>query len=183
TDGRLWLFVGRFVPNKCQHDVVRAFAAYRRKADPGATLLLIGSAFTGTYRDAVIELAGRLQVADGLIARGPVTSAELTACFQAADVFVCLSEHEGFCVPLVEAMAAGLPVVAYAAAAVPETAGDAAVLLDQKDPVLVGATVAELLDDDSTREALVQRGFQRAEALSPEKGRRILTDLVQGLVV
>ncbi|MGH9054759.1 MAG: glycosyltransferase [Acidimicrobiales bacterium] len=164
--GPLWLFVGRIAPNKCQADVVRAFAAYRRAAQPGAVLLLVGVAFTASYRDAVLDLAGRLGVADAVLVRGPVSDADLEVAYCAADVLVCLSEHEGFCVPLTEAMQHRVPIVAYAAGAVPETAGDAAVLLSTKDPVVVAAAVDEVLSSPVLRDELVRRGTGRAGYLS-----------------
>lgn len=180
--GPLWLFVGRFVPNKCQADLVRAFAAFKRAASPGATLVLVGVPFTSTYRDAVLGLARELGVLDSLVVRGPVSPEELAACYRAADVFVSLSEHEGFCVPLVEAMHHRVPVVAYRAAAVPETLGGAAVLLDDKDPVLVAAAVDEVLGDPEVRKALEERARLRLEELSPERTGRRLEQLVSGLL-
>ncbi len=176
--GRIWLFVGRFAPNKCQADVVRAFAAYRRAVDPDATLLLVGGRFTGSYQDAVLDLAATLEVGDGVIARGPVSQAELAACYRAADVFVCLSEHEGFCVPLVEAMHHRVPVVAFAAGAVPETAGGAAVVLRDKDPVVVAAAVSEVLGDERLRAEMVRRGSSRAQEFDIARVRDRLPQLL-----
>ena len=166
--GPIWLFVGRFVPNKCQVDLVKAFAAYLRGSPGPATLLLIGSPFTASYRGAVVQLASDLGVGDSVVVRGPVSRAELVACYRAASVFVCLSEHEGFCLPLIEAFRYGRPVVAYAAAAVPETLAGAGVLLHEKDPVLVAAAVDEVLGNDETRANLQQRAASRLEDLKPE---------------
>ena len=167
--GPLWLFVGRFVPNKCQPDVVRSFAAFKRASAPGATLALIGSAYTGSYHEATLRLAEELGVRDSVIARGPVSPAELSAFYRSADVFVCLSEHEGFCAPLLEAMHFRVPIVAYAAAAIPETVGEAGVVLKRKDPVLVAATVDELLSDGSLRRELDRQAAARLDELSPDK--------------
>lgn len=164
--GKIWLFVGRFVPHKCQTDVVRAFAAYRRTTDPGATLLLIGSPYTQSYWDAVEELAGRLGVMEAVILRGPVSTAELESYYRHADVLVCLSEHEGFCVPVIEAMAHHVPVVAYGAGAIPETAGEGGVVVYDKDPTFVAAVVAEVLCDTGLRNQLVARGAVQARAMS-----------------
>ncbi|MGH9054760.1 MAG: glycosyltransferase [Acidimicrobiales bacterium] len=180
--GPLWLFVGRFVPSKCQADVVRAFAAYRRAVQSRAALVLIGAPVTASYRDAVLDLAGRLGVADAVVVRGPVSDADLEAAYRAADVLVCLSEHEGFCVPLVEAMQHGVPVVAYAAGAVPETAGDAAVLLSAKDPVVVAAAVDGVLSEPGLREELLRRGRRRASELSAEATRRRVPALLDEIL-
>lgn len=177
--GRIWLFVGRFVPNKCQADVVRAFAAYRRAVDPQATLLLVGSRFTGSYQDAVMELAGQIGVGDAVIAPGAVSEGDLASCYQAADVFVCLSEHEGFCVPLVEAMHHQLPVVAYAAGAVPETLGGAGVLLSEKDPVLVAAATHLVMESQPLRSELVTRGKSRAGEFGSAQLRQGLVRVIE----
>ena len=167
--GPLWLFVGRFVPNKCQADVVRSFAAFKRASEPEATLVLIGSAYTGSYHEATLDLADKLGVAASVIARGPVSLAELSAFYRSADVFVCLSEHEGFCAPLLEAMHFRVPIVAYASSAIPETVGQAGVVVSSKDPVLVAAAVAEVLSDRDLRGHLERQAALRLEELSPER--------------
>ena len=128
--GRHWLFVGRLAPNKCQHDLIAAFAAYRPLYDHGARLTLIGSEAAPSYSDALYGLVDDLGLTAAVTFAGPVTDAELAAYYDDADVFVCLSRHEGFCVPLLEAMRHDVPVVALAAGAVPDTVGDAGVLLE-----------------------------------------------------
>ena len=139
--GSQWLFVGRVAPNKCQHDIVAAFAVYRRVFEPDARLTLVGGATSPSYRHALDRLVHELGVAGNVDVVGSVSSGQLLAHWAVADVFVCLSEHEGFCVPVLEAMELGVPVVAYAATAVPETVGDAGLLLDDKDPLTVAMAV------------------------------------------
>lgn len=163
-EGTSWLFVGRLAPNKCQHDLVAAFALYRRLYDPAARLTLIGSTSSALYQRALGALCRDLAVEEAVSFAAGVSHDELLARFRAADVLVCLSEHEGFCVPLLEAMVVGTPVVAFAAAAVPETLGGAAVMLADKDPVVVAGAVAGLLSDPERRESLVGMGRSRAEA-------------------
>ncbi len=156
--GSHWLFVGRLAPNKSQHDVIAAFAAYRTLYDPGARLTLIGSEAAASYSDALYGLVDDLGLAGAVTFAGSVSDAELAAYYDDADAFVCLSRHEGFCVPVLEAMRHDVPVVALAAAAVPDTVGDGAVLLDDASPHHVAATVHELLSDDSFRSGLVAAG-------------------------
>lgn len=171
--GHRWLFVGRIAPNKCQHDVIAAFAAYRRLADPKAQLTLVGGATAPAYREALQRLASELRLGDSVTFAEGLSRAELIAHFHSSDVLVCLSEHEGFCAPLVEAMELGVPVVAFAAAAVPETVAGAGVLLADKDPLTVAVAVAELLADGGRRAQLIAAGRARAAELSlPAAARR-----------
>ncbi|HEY3832154.1 MAG TPA: glycosyltransferase family 4 protein [Acidimicrobiia bacterium] len=167
--GTDWLFVGRLAANKAQHDLVCAFALYRSVWDPGARLWLVGGTSAGPYQIALEGLIERLDLGDSVRLAGSVPPGELGAYFDAADVFVCLSDHEGFCVPVIESMWWGKPVVAYAATAVPETVGDAAVLLEHKDFAAVCAAVDRVAHDRALRDALVERGHGRVDLFAPER--------------
>jgi L-malate glycosyltransferase len=180
--GPRWLFVGRIAPNKAQHDVVRAFAMYRRLFAPTARLDLVGGPATARYDDAVRRLAVVLGVADAVTFTGPVSPGELTARYAAADVLVCLSEHEGFCVPLLEAMHHEVPIVAYAAAAVPETLGGAGLVLADKDPLTVATAAARVVDDPRVHAALVAAGRARLAELSLDHARAAMTVALEELV-
>ena len=177
--GRRWLFVGRTAPNKCQHDLIAAFAAYRTVYDPQARLTLVGGRTSNVYYRSLELLAEELEVGGAVEFTDTITHGELLACYRAADVFVCLSEHEGFKVPLVEAMHLGVPVVAYAASAVPETVGDAGVVLDSKDPMVVATAVDRVLGDEALRAELVAAGHRRVEEFSPERTSRRLLDVLE----
>ena len=177
------LFVGRLAPNKCQQDLLAMLAMLRRWL-PGVELVLVGASSADVYEAALREFAAELGVGDAVRFVSSVSSSELVGLYQQADVFVCLSEHEGFCVPLVEAMAWGVPVVAVAAAAVPETLGGAGVLLTDKSPVVVAAAVERVLVDVGLRERMVNRGLERAQELGPgptrDRLREIFTPLLAG---
>ncbi|MEX2273885.1 MAG: glycosyltransferase family 4 protein [Vicinamibacterales bacterium] len=149
------LFVGRFVPNKKPEDLVRCFQAYKRLFNPRARLILAGSyaGFEG-YLAQVQSLIARLGATDVHIL-GQVTDQELTALYDIADVFLCASEHEGFCVPLLEAFHKDVPVIAYAATAVPETMDGAGVLFDEKDPALVASLINAVVSDNDVRDAVL----------------------------
>lgn len=177
-----WLFVGRVAPHKCQHDVVRAFAAYRRVYDPHARLWLVGPVGSAPYAAALGDAIATLGLAGAVSLTGSVSPGRLAAHYEAADVFVCASEHEGFCVPVLEAMAHDLPVIAHAAAAVPETAGEAGVLLPSKDPLSMAAAVHRVHTDGRTRDALVVAGRRRAEAFALERSARVFEALIAGVL-
>jgi glycosyltransferase involved in cell wall biosynthesis len=155
------LFVGRVIPNKKIEDLVRAFAVYQRAFEPRSRLVLAGD-HRGheRYYDRLQELVRELRV-DEVVFTGHVDDDDLRACYAAADVFLCLSEHEGFCVPLQEAMLFGVPVIAFDAGAVAETLRGGGVLIRDKRP----ADVAALLDAVARRpelRAAVLAGQERA---------------------
>jgi glycosyltransferase involved in cell wall biosynthesis len=176
--GTRWLFIGRVAPNKCQHDAVAAFAAYREVYDPQARLTLVGGRTSNVYYRSIELLADELGVGDAVELTDTISDEEKFACYRAADVFVCLSEHEGFKVPVVEAMHFGIPVVAYATSAVPETVADAGLLLDTKDPLVVAAAVDRVLHDDALRNELVDAGRRRADDFSLERTSARLLELL-----
>ena len=176
--GAHWLFVGRLAPNKCQHDVIGAFAAYQAIYDPGARLSLIGGRTSPLYHRALQRLVAELGLGGAVDLADVVTFPALLAYYRAADVFVSLSKHEGFLVPALEAMHFGVPVVARGATAVPETVGDAGLLLPDDaagDPAVVAAAVHRVLTDEPLRDRLVAAGHGRVEHFSaPGVSRRFL---------
>ena len=164
------LFVGRVSPNKRHDDLIRMLAYYRRCIDPKAHLLLVGS-----YRDQpqyharVASLARELGLADAVTFTGPVPVSHLVAYYASASVFISLSEHEGFCVPLLEAMHFRLPIVAYDAAAVGETAGDAAILLPRKDLAEAAEACALAIESGELRRSLIAAGERRVADFASER--------------
>ena len=168
SGGTRWLFVGRVAPNKCQHDVVAALAIYRRLIDPKARLTLVGSPSSYRYLRAVQRLAAELGVHQSVEFVSNLGPRQLASYYAAADVFTCLSEHEGYCVPLLESMALGLPVVAYNAGAISETLSDAGVILESKDPLEVAIRTHALLNDADLRARNIGAGKARAKELSLE---------------
>ena len=145
-DGRVrLLFVGRGVPNKAQHHLIAALAALRQTGTDAA-LDLVGT-WEGMepYERRCRALIGDLHLDDHVTLTGSVDDESLARAYAESDCFVCLSDHEGFCVPLIEAMAASLPIVAFQAGAVPETVGGAALLIDDKHPSIVAEAVREIL--------------------------------------
>lgn len=180
SGGAHLLFVGRLAPNKCQHDVLASFAAYRLLHDPEARLTLVGSPAAASYAAELLALADDLGVADAVTMTSGLTDAELSAYYADADVFVCLSEHEGFCIPLLEAMRHDTPVVAFAAAAIPDTLGDAGVLLPEKRPRFVAAAIAELLADAAWRSELAVAGQARVLEHLEDRTIPVFTDAIDG---
>jgi len=172
---RSWLSVGRLAPNKCHHETVAALFVARMTVDPGAHLTIVGAPSEPAYAGALHRYVATLGLEDAVEFVTGIDEAQLAAHFRAADVLVMLSEHEGFGVPLVEAMGHRLPVVAFDAGAVREVVGDAAVLLDRKHPRRVVGAVTGLLDDPAARDRLVERGVARLPGLGlAEAGERLV---------
>jgi glycosyltransferase involved in cell wall biosynthesis len=142
------LFVGRVIPNKRFDNLIRFFHAYKTIYNPRSRLLLAGS-YGGfeTYLAQLHALIAGLGVQDVHLL-GQVTNEELSALYDVADLFLCASEHEGFCVPLIESFYTGVPVLAYAATAVPATMDGGGVLYDTREPRQVASLMHQLISDD-----------------------------------
>jgi glycosyltransferase involved in cell wall biosynthesis len=160
-----WLFVGRLVPNKQQHRLVEAFATYRKWFGVGH-LHLVGDLSYHPYVDVVRAMADEHQVGDHVTLHGKVSDRELVSCYHRAGAFVCLSEHEGFGIPLLEAMAANVPVIAARSSAIAETLGGAGVLLDTPTPEVICHTARLLAGDPDVSGRLVRRQARRLERLA-----------------
>src|SRR5664280_817335 len=179
--GGAWLSVGRLAPNKAHQQAIAALFVARATSDPGAHLALVGSPSEPAYAAALRRYASSLGLADAVEFVSGVSDAELAAHYRAADVLVMLSEHEGFGVPLVEAMGHGLPILAFRAGAVPETLGDAGILLDHKGPRRVAEAACELTSDSGERDRLVEAGRVRLRALDLGGAGKLLVEAVQGV--
>ncbi len=158
------LFVGRIVANKRQDNLLRVVHRLKSIGAHRPQLILAGGIGAApTYGEALLSLATDLDVVDCVRFTGKVSDAELRALYRGADVFLSLSEHEGFCVPLVEAMAFDLPVVALASSAIPETSGEGGLLLDNDDPLVVARTLSVLADEPALRRRLVLAGRKNVQ--------------------
>jgi glycosyltransferase involved in cell wall biosynthesis len=162
------LTVGRIVPNKRLEDVVKAFALYQRHRAPEASLVVVGSELGfESYRHALDVLVARIG-ARRVHFTGPISSEARDAWYRSADVYVSMSVHEGFCAPLIEALAHGVPVVARGAGAVPETLGGAGLVLADAELPLVAEALHELASSRSTRSVLMAAAESRLGELRPD---------------
>ena len=142
------LMVGRIVPNKGYEHLIRSFALYRERYDTGdSRLILAGKTeeLLALYTGSLRKLCRDLEVEASVVFTDKISAAALKACFLTADVFAVMSEHEGFCVPVIEAMAFGIPVVALDRGAVGETVGAGGILWRENDPAVFAASFHELL--------------------------------------
>jgi glycosyltransferase involved in cell wall biosynthesis len=163
------LAVGRIAPNKGHHQLVPAFAAYRHCFDPGAHLHVVGPISSHRYADAVRHTVDAAGLRRHVTFHGNVSDGALGALYHHADALCMLSDHEGFGVPLLEAMAHDLPIVAFASAGIPGTAGDAAILLPDRRPETVATALHRVVTDERVRNRLISAGRERLEAFSLQR--------------
>ena len=159
------LFVGRITPNKAQHDLIEALALLRTRM-PTVQLRLVGSSVTPSYQRALDKLVKSLGLDSAVAFAGSIPDSQLTNEYERADVFCSLSDHEGFGMPLVEAAAHRVPIVAYDAGAVGDTVGDGGMLLQTKSPELVATALERILTDELLRNRLVAAGTRRSVEFS-----------------
>ena len=169
------LFVGRLAPHKRQDLLIRAFAMYRRHRAPDARLVLVGVPVSPRFERALRQLAAQVAPSAVTIESG-VSAERLAALYRSAHAFLCLSEHEGFCIPLLEAFHFGVPVIARSVAGVPEVVGDAALLLDDSDVAVVAELLHLAVTDRELREELRRRAQARLDVYAYDRTARKLQE-------
>lgn len=176
------LFTGRIAPNKKQEDIIKSFYCYKTYINPKSRLILAGSyQEQDLYARKLKKYIKELEL-DDVIMTGHIPFDEILAYYHLADVFVVLSEHEGFCVPLVEAMYFNKPIIAYDSTAVGETLGDAGILLKDKDPRLVAEAIDRIIKDEDLRESFLEAEKERLNTFAPEKIKKQFIQILQEVI-
>jgi glycosyltransferase involved in cell wall biosynthesis len=178
-----FLFVGRVAPNKRLEDIIRLAEHYKRYVDAYYRFIFVGrcDGVPRYYASVRALIAEYDMLPERFLFTGPVPDVELAAYYRAAAVYISMSEHEGFCVPLVEAMAAGVPVLAYAAAAVPDTLAGAGVQFAPKDPEHAAELLGALAFDENLRHAVIAGQRRRLADFADDRMERQLRSLVSTL--
>jgi glycosyltransferase involved in cell wall biosynthesis len=166
------LFVGRLVPNKCQDDLIKLMY-HMKRVIPSARLFLVGSPWLATYVEWLRELAVDLDVSDRVVITGHVSQRDLVTYYQLADFYISMSEHEGLGKPLIESMYFGVPIIAYAAAAIPETLGGTGILVHEKDLEIVAELIMYLWKSNGLYKSLVRKQQDHVEMFSVRNVRGI----------
>ena len=161
------IFVGRVVPNKCQHDVIAAFNEYQKHFNQKSRLFIVGSNME-SYSNRLKKYAEKLG-AKNVVFTGHCPFDEILAYYHLADIFLCQSEHEGFCVPLVEAMYFGVPIVAYDSSAIGETLGGSGFLMQEKNPLETAAVMNRILTDSELKETILANQRERLQDFQYDK--------------
>lgn len=167
------IFVGRIVPNKRQENVIAAFAYYKKNVNPKSRLIFVGNpAGYENYFERLKRYAAAMELED-VIFTGHISFPAILAYYHIADVFLCMSEHEGFCVPLVEAMYFNIPVIAYKSCAVPYTMGESGLVTDSKNPVEIALLIDRVVNDSALRQSIIDGQRKRLDDFSYENVRAI----------
>ena len=179
-----WLHVGRIAPNKRIEDIIRAFCVYHTGINSDSHLFLVGPGDKEleAYSQPIHRWVKELSIQDAVTFTGQISDRNQVAGFyQAADLYICMSEHEGFCIPLLEAMIHRVPIIAFRRAAVGHTMGDAGIVVDSKDPHLI-AQIARLLCQSPTyREEIIAGQLEQAEVWHSSKALRAFYTWIQTL--
>ncbi|MEK6691261.1 MAG: glycosyltransferase family 4 protein [Nitrospirota bacterium] len=177
NDGKVnLLHVGRIAPNKKIEDVIRVFYFYNHKINPASRLLIVGSDVNmENYAFGLKELSDGFGLGEVYFI-GAASIEELNACYRVAHLYICMSEHEGFCVPLLEAMYFGIPIIAYNSSGIPYTLGDAGMLVNEKNFEEIAEMVDILVRDAEIREKVIEGQRKRLEDFSRERLRESLKE-------
>ncbi len=176
------LFVGRVAPNKCQQDLISMLYAYRKLYTDPVRLILVGSSVgTERYMARLKCYADSLGLEDVMFT-GQIPFAKILAYYKTADAFVCMSEHEGFCVPLTEAMSFDVPILAYDSCAVPETLGGAGAVIKTKDPAVAAAYLHEILNNEELRRVMIEDQRTRLNDFSYGNVAERFMDILTGFI-
>lgn len=172
------LFVGRIAPNKKQEDIIRIFTYYKKYMNQKSRLILIGSFFNAAYQNCLEKYIEELDVKD-VIFPGHISFKEILGFYKTADIFLCMSEHEGFCVPLLEAMLFDVPIIAYECTAVPETLGGSGVLVREKNPAKVSFMIDQIIKNEELKKEMIEKQRRRLNDFSFEKVSRKLLEQIE----
>ena len=173
------LHVGRLAPNKCVEDILKAFHYLHRHIVKDSRLWLVGiDTDTELYSFALREMAARLGIGHVVEFSGCLSDEGVRGMYEASSAYICMSEHEGFCLPIIEAMHFGLPVVAYAAGAVPHTVGDGGVVVHEKRHEEIGQLLHDISLPGQLRESVIALGRKRVLNFNGDRFSERVSDLV-----
>lgn len=176
------LFTGRIAPNKKHEDIIAAFYYYKKYINKKSRLFLVGSyAGTEKYYAQLKEYVRQLDLRD-VFFTGHIRFDEILAYYKAADIFLCMSEHEGFCVPLVEAMYFNIPIIAYDCTAIGGTLGGSGILLKDKNPQLAAEWINQLVCDADLKNKVLLNQNIRLKDFSHDRINRLFEKYLKGFL-
>lgn len=162
------VFVGRIAPNKRHEDIIHTFSWYKENLNMNCRLILAGGTAAASYQNSLKDYCEELGITESVIFTEKVPFADILAYYSIADVFLCMSTHEGFCVPLTEAMYFHTPIIARNASAIPDTLGDSGLLVDDNDPVTASMLIDKVIINKNFRESIIASQDRRLQDFSYE---------------
>jgi glycosyltransferase involved in cell wall biosynthesis len=176
------LTVARISPNKKIEDVIKTFYYYKKAINPKSRLFIVGSREgMDTYYSYLKVLIEKLQLKDVYIT-GHVSFEELVAYYHISQIYITMSEHEGFCVPLLESMYFGLPIIAYKSTAIPYTLENTGIILNKKNPLITAELINLLIHESTLRERVIQQQRQRLEVFDRQKIKDKIGSIISSIV-
>ena len=174
------LFVGRIVPNKTQEDIIKSFYYYYKYINKDSRLIFVGNdnGFEN-YSDLLKKLVKELGLENDVVFPGHIKFEEILAFYKVADLFLCMSEHEGFCVPLVESMFFEVPILAYNSSAIKDTLGNSGVIVNKKDYFLISELMNYILSDENVKKEIIKNQNKRLEDFKLEKVEKQLLGFIK----
>lgn len=174
------LFVGRITPNKTQEDIIKSFYYYKNYVNKNSRLILVGNdnGFEN-YSDLLKKLIKELELENDVVFSGHVKFEEILAFYRVADLFLCMSDHEGFCVPLVESMFFEVPILAYNSSAIKDTLGNSGIIVNKKDYFLISELMNFILSDENIKKEIIKKQNKRLEDFQLEKIEKQLLEFIK----
>ena len=177
-----WLTVGRVAPNKDLENVIRIFYVYHTYLNPNSHLNLVGSSNLPAYHAALETLIEELGLTEHITFAGKVSNAQLKTYYSHSDLYITASQHEGFCVPLIESMYFNLPILANQSAAIPETLGDAGILFQNLGYEEVAAMAHLILSDATLKQQILTAQQNRLPTFAPDHVEATLQNIIAKLI-
>ena len=174
------LFVGRIAPNKAQEDIIKSFYYYKKYINKDSRLILVGNS-NGfeNYLELLKKLIKELELENDVVFPGHIKFEEILAFYKVADLFLCMSEHEGFCVPLVESMFFEVPILTYNSSAIKNTLGNSGIIVNKKDYFLIAELMNFVLSDKNVKKEIINNQNKRLEDFQLEKVEKQLLEFIK----
>lgn len=177
-----FLFVGRIAPNKMHIDIIKTFYYYNKYINNNSRLFLVGDKQIARYVLKIEDKIKELGLSDSVFLVGMVPDKKLASYYRSANIFLCMSEHEGFCVPLLEAMYFRIPVIAYASTGIPYTLNDAGILLHKKNHIEIAELANIIITDKHISDKLVKKQEQRCKEFNRDRICPKLNELIKRII-
>lgn len=175
------LFVGRVSPNKKFEDIIEIFYYYHHCINPNSKLYLVGALQIPGYASFLQKFIVKLGLSESVLFTGSVSDIELVKYYKMAHIFLCMSEHEGFCVPLLEAMYSKIPIIAFHSSGVPWTLGNSGILVKKKKFLEIAELINILVENKKIRDRIIQKQYESLHRFDKQEVGKKLIQIIENL--